>query len=76
MTGNGQLCTTGGQIGLARNGTTAGERLWQWLGILATWQARARSRQLLAELDGHLLKDIGISRGDALREAAKPFWRP
>jgi len=26
--------------------------------------------------DDHLLKDIGVSRGDALREGDKPFWRP
>jgi uncharacterized protein YjiS (DUF1127 family) len=29
----------------------------------------------LALLDDHLLKDIGVSREDALREAAKPFWQ-
>jgi uncharacterized protein YjiS (DUF1127 family) len=28
----------------------------------------------LAE-DDHLLEDIGVSRPDALREAAKPFWK-
>jgi uncharacterized protein YjiS (DUF1127 family) len=29
----------------------------------------------LALLDDHLLKDIGVSREDALREVAKAFWQ-
>ena len=33
-----------------------------------------RTRRILAELDPRLLKDIGISRGDALREAARLPW--
>lgn len=41
--------------------------------LSAMRQAR-RARQLLSELDGHLLKDIGISRAEALTEAARPFW--
>ena len=36
---------------------------------------RYRSRQLLAQLDGHLLKDIGVSYAEAEAEANKPFWR-
>lgn len=42
------------------------------------WIGRHRQRRALAELarlNGHLLRDIGISQEDALREAAKPFWR-
>lgn len=42
---------------------------------LAAWQQRIESRRHLLELDDRLLRDIGISRYDALREAAKPFWR-
>jgi uncharacterized protein YjiS (DUF1127 family) len=26
--------------------------------------------------DDYLLKDIGVSRAEAFREADKPFWRP
>lgn len=33
-----------------------------------------RQRRKLATLDDALLSDIGISRADALREAARPFW--
>ena len=40
------------------------------------WRERAAQRAHLAALDDHLLKDLGINRGEALREAAKPFWRP
>ena len=39
------------------------------------WQERAAQRAQLAALDDHRLKDLGISRAEAVREAAKPFWR-
>jgi uncharacterized protein YjiS (DUF1127 family) len=42
------------------------------------WAGRSRQRRQLgelAELNNHLLKDIGVSQEEALREAAKPFWR-
>lgn len=42
---------------------------------LATWQRRVEYRQHLLELDERLLRDIGLSRYDALKEAAKPFWK-
>jgi uncharacterized protein YjiS (DUF1127 family) len=42
---------------------------------LRKWIARPRQRRDLAELEDHLLRDIGVSRGEALREAAKPFWK-
>jgi uncharacterized protein YjiS (DUF1127 family) len=38
--------------------------------------ARWRERRALEELDGRALRDMGISRSQALVEAAKPFWRP
>jgi uncharacterized protein YjiS (DUF1127 family) len=46
--------------------------------IIARWLARRRTRIALCDIahDDHLLKDISVSRGDALREADKPFWRP
>ena len=37
---------------------------------------RYRQRQALRGMPEHLLKDIGLSRVDAEREAAKPFWKP
>jgi uncharacterized protein YjiS (DUF1127 family) len=46
---------------------------------LQLWIGRHRQRKALAELaemNNHLLQDIGVSQGTALREAAKPFWQP
>ena len=34
-----------------------------------------RQRRALLRLDDALLKDLGISRVDALQEGGKPFWR-
>jgi uncharacterized protein YjiS (DUF1127 family) len=41
------------------------------------WPERRRQRDALRELAGdrHLLDDLGITREQALDEAAKPFWR-
>lgn len=44
-------------------------------GLVARWSHRARSRRELAALDPHLLRDIGLTREAALKEAEKPFWR-
>jgi uncharacterized protein YjiS (DUF1127 family) len=35
---------------------------------------RWRERRILEELDDRILRDIGISRSEALYEARKPFW--
>lgn len=42
---------------------------------LQSWRERARGRRELARLSDRALKDIALSRADALREAEKPFWR-
>ena len=44
-------------------------------GRLAAWAERRRERRALLRLSDAMLKDIGLGRGDAFREAAKPFWR-
>lgn len=36
---------------------------------------RRRERAMLARLDLHLLRDIGIDPQDATQEAEKPCWR-
>jgi uncharacterized protein YjiS (DUF1127 family) len=36
---------------------------------------RRRQRRLLAMLDDHLLRDIGVTREQALAEARRPPWR-
>ena len=43
---------------------------------VAGWQIRSRQRTALRRLNDHMLKDIGVTRADAWREAAKPFWVP
>ena len=50
-------------------------RLVQALALSRTWYQRARQRRQLASLDRGQLEDVGISQGDALMEAAKPFWK-
>ena len=42
--------------------------------LLYNWQARAEQRYRLADIEGRLLDDVGMTRADADREAAKPFW--
>ena len=48
------------------------------LAYLINWFERAaavrRSRRALARLDDQMLKDIGISRADAMRESERPMW--
>ena len=44
--------------------------VWRVLGRLAL----GRSRRRLGELDDHLLRDIGLTRGQARTEAERPVW--
>jgi uncharacterized protein YjiS (DUF1127 family) len=39
------------------------------------WRERVRQREALKRLDDRLLDDVGLSREQARREAAKPFWK-
>ena len=43
---------------------------------LHTWRERSRQRKELAQLSPYMLKDIGVSRSDAINEVQKPFWKP
>jgi len=43
---------------------------------LHIWGERSRQRKALTQLSPYLLKDIGISRSDAINEVQKPFWKP
>jgi len=47
----------------------------EWIRIVGVWMERSRQRHALAQLDDRALKDIGVTRAQATREAAKPFWR-
>ena len=42
---------------------------------LDTMLEKRRSRLVLMELTEYQLRDIGLSRLDAVNEAQRPFWR-
>lgn len=43
--------------------------------LIGEWLRRIEGRRELAGLCDRALRDIGITRVDAMREADKPFWR-
>lgn len=45
------------------------------LDAAALWAERRSQRRQLMEMPEYLLRDIGVTRVDAFREADKPFWR-
>jgi uncharacterized protein YjiS (DUF1127 family) len=45
------------------------------LEVIEGWAERRRQRRALLQLSDALLKDIGLARSQAEREANKPFWR-
>jgi uncharacterized protein YjiS (DUF1127 family) len=49
--------------------------LTAWAAPLRVWLMRARQRGDLRELDPHLLRDIGVLSGQAVRESEKFFWQ-
>jgi uncharacterized protein YjiS (DUF1127 family) len=61
----------------------SGQRLRHVVGslrqMIGRWVARSRQRRALREIaetdDRHLLRDIGVTREEAFREADKWFWR-
>lgn len=44
-----------------------------WSRVVEAWH-RYRTRQFLAGLDAHMLKDIGVTFAEAEHEVNKPFW--
>lgn len=44
------------------------------LASLLALAALRRQRRCLAALDAHLLRDVGLTREEALSEAARPAW--
>jgi uncharacterized protein YjiS (DUF1127 family) len=58
-------------------GVLAGMEAWlaQCFDAVGRMRHRQRQRRRLLELEDHILKDIGISRRQALEEGSKPFWK-
>jgi uncharacterized protein YjiS (DUF1127 family) len=38
------------------------------------WSDAARQRRALRSMSDEMLKDVGVSRADAMREAGRRFW--
>ncbi|MFT8246748.1 DUF1127 domain-containing protein [Roseomonas sp. BN140053] len=51
-----------------------GKRATAWWGIIVRSLQAIESRRLLAQMDDRMLSDVGMSRSDALREAARAPW--
>jgi uncharacterized protein YjiS (DUF1127 family) len=49
--------------------------LRQALALFDTWRQRLRDRRALALMDERSLRDLGLTRYEALYEVRKPFWR-
>ena len=64
---------TSGSTLSAREAFPAIATIARW--VLA-WRERARQRRDLSRLEDRMLRDIGITRLDVLRESNKPFWLP
>ena len=43
--------------------------------LVALWLRRSRTRPRLWTLSDHELRDLGLERGTADREALRPFWK-
>ncbi len=63
------------KIYFPRSPVSLGARLRGLFGLWHLWHQRWQQRRQLAELDAHLLRDIGVTPREAFREASKPFWR-
>ncbi|HED12799.1 MAG TPA: DUF1127 domain-containing protein [Gammaproteobacteria bacterium] len=51
-------------------------RAWRgFLALLSTWYMRTDSRRALASQDDRMLRDIGLSREQVVREIHKAFWQ-
>jgi uncharacterized protein YjiS (DUF1127 family) len=43
--------------------------------IFCHWPDRHHQRRALREMDDDQLRDLGVSRSEAMKESRKPFWR-
>jgi uncharacterized protein YjiS (DUF1127 family) len=52
-----------------------GSALLRVVAVIEMVMERRRSRHVLLEMSDEQLKDIGLCRSEAYREANRPFWR-
>jgi uncharacterized protein YjiS (DUF1127 family) len=45
------------------------------ISLVGTWRLRMRDRRELKLMSEKSLRELGLTRYDALREIRKPFWR-
>jgi uncharacterized protein YjiS (DUF1127 family) len=79
------MSTLFGEISTSRFGPplAGGATLHQWNSwqaaaprrLIRLWAARRDQRRALGGLSAQQLDDIGLTRTQARREAAKPFWK-
>lgn len=67
-------CAEEHQIGLARSTKRRALGLGRLFSAFAAMSQVARERRALRRLDGHALKDLGLSRADVEREATRAPW--
>ena len=56
-------------------GLTLLKRLRKLLSVINQYRQNVHQRRQLSQLPDYLLKDIGVTRADALKESEKPFWK-
>lgn len=43
--------------------------------VALVWEQRRQTRRAMARLDGHMMRDIGLTPDAVADEVGKPFWR-
>lgn len=59
---------------LSRRTLTLRKHLSAALAQLSRWRQLSKDRAELARMSDDRLRDIGLSRADVQKEAARPFW--
>lgn len=53
----------------------AGTALVAVADVVLGWQRRAMERETLSTMEDRMLRDIGLTHAEAMREMEKPFWK-
>lgn len=73
------MADRGNQVNIAAAniaiGQAIGAEVRGLMALVALWRNRRATRRDLARMSEHMLRDIGLTPGDAADEIAKPFWR-